>query len=292
MEWDDVEATLATESGRKMAMDQFKEDLPLHMAVERKAPDKTIMALLNVYPDAAAQVGRLGGTPLHLAAQQKLSPSVIVAFIRACPEALDQQDENGRLASDFMQRNDLSREALSRPTACWIEDIEKEEYYEKIQTRKSQLKLKIQKLNAGLINSRQRLDALNKYVDQLQPRLQKQRKVLAKLVGLEKQMSELYGSSQEHIGQVRERIKVLSDEVANEPDDDETMMRSLMKRTYMEGVQRQYEKLIARTDQIRKDLHSVRALVEQRRCSNNIQSRDDDSDCDNADGPQFSSTLR
>lgn len=275
MEWDDVEATLATESGRKMTMDHFKEDLPLHMAVERKAPDNTIMALLNVYPEAAAQVGRLGGTPLHLAAQQKLSPSVIVGLIRACPEALDQKDENGRLASDFVQRNDLSREALCRPTACWIEDIEKEEYNEKIQIRKAQLQLKIQKLNAGLINSRHRRDALNKYVDQLQPRLQIQRKVLAKLAGLEKQMSELYGSSQEHIGKVRERIKALSGEVASEPDDEETMMRSLMKRTYMEGVQRQYEKLLIRTDQIRKDLHSVRALVERQRCSNNNENKDD-----------------
>jgi hypothetical protein len=276
MEWDDVEATLATESGRKMAMDHFKEDLPLHMAVERKAPDKTIMALLNVYPDAAAQVGRLGGTPLHLAAQQKLSPSVIVAFIRACPEALDQKDENGRLASDFLQRNDLSREALCRPTACWIEDIEKEEYNEKIQARKAQLKLKIQKLNAGLANSRQRRDDLNKYVDQFQPRLQTQRKVLATLVGLEKQMSELYDSSQEHIGKVRERIKALSDDVANEPDDEETMMRSLMKRTYMEGVQRQYEKLLIRTDQIRKDLHCVRVLFDQRICSNTNENKGDE----------------
>ena len=261
MEWSGVEAALATEDGRKMAMSCFKEDLPLHMAVERDAPESTMLSLLGAYPEAAARVGRLGSTPLHLAAQQKLSPSIIVALIRACPEVLDQYDDSGRLACDYAQRHELCREALLRPTACWIEDIEKEEYYEKVQKRKEQLKQKLQMLRDGLSSSRQRRETLNEYIQQLELRLQKQREVLAELDGLDKQMLDVYSSSQESIARMRERIKVLSDEVAKEPDDEETMMRSLMKRTYMEGVQRQYEKLLARTDQIRKEVHNVRALA-------------------------------
>jgi hypothetical protein len=277
MEWGDVEATLTTDTGRKMAMDYFKEDLPLHMAVERMAPDSTILSLLNVFPDAAARAGRLGGTPLHLAAQQNLSPSIIVAFIRACPEVLDQEDDNGRLACDYVQRNELSREALCRPTACWIEDVEKEEYNGKIQYRKAQLRQKIQKLSDALNSSKQRRGVLSKYVQQLEPRLQTQRNVLGKLVGVEKQMSDLYDSNQGHFGKVRERIKLLSDEVAWEPNDEETMMKALKKRTYMQGVQRQYEKLIARTDQINKELPSLRDCVGQRRGSDTNQGRDDES---------------
>ena len=261
MAWGDVEATLATEAGRKLAMTGFKEDLPLHMAVERSAPESTILSLLQAYPDAAAQVGRLGGTPLHLAAQKKLAPSIVVALIRACPEMLDRRDDNGRLACDYAQRNALCREALLRPTACWIEDIDKEEYYGKVQNRKEQLKQKIQNLGDGLGSSRKRREVLNQYIQQLEARLQTQRNVLAELVGLEKQLSDMYNSSQESIVEMRERIKVLSDEVAKEPDDEETMMRSLMKRTYMEGVQRQYEKLLTRTEKIRKDVHKVRALT-------------------------------
>ncbi|KAI2504621.1 hypothetical protein MHU86_9833 [Fragilaria crotonensis] len=262
MAWDDAEAILATEAGNKMAMTSFKEDLPLHMAVERNAPESTILSILQAYPDAAAQVGRLGGTPLHMAAQKKLSPSIVVALIRACPEMLDRQDDNGRLACDYAHRNALCREALLRPTACWIEDIDKEEYYGKIQNRKEQLQQKIQKLGDGLGSSRKRREVLNQYIQQLEERLQTQRKALAELVGLEKQLSDMYISSQESIIEMRARIKVLSDEVAKEPDDEETMMRSLMKRTYMEGVQRQYEKLLTRTEKMRKDLYKVRALAQ------------------------------
>lgn len=265
MEWGVVEATLATEEGNKMATSCLKEDLPLHMAVERRAPESTILSLLRAYPEAAARVGRLGGTPLHLAAQQKLSPSIVVALIRACPEVLDQHDDNGRLACDYAQRNELCREALLRPTACWIEDIDKEEYYEKIQSRKVQLQQKIQILRDGLSSSTKRRESLNQYIQQLELRLRTQREVFAEVDGLEKQMLDLHSSSQESIATMRERIKVLSDEVAKEPNDEETMMRSLMKRTYMEGVQRQYEKLLARTDQIRKDLQNVHAIAHRQR---------------------------
>lgn len=265
MEWKVVEATLATDRGKQMAMDFFKEDLPLHMAVERKAPDSTIIALLKIYPDAAGQAGRLGGTPLHLAAQQKLSPAVLVALIRACPEVLDQEDDNGRLACDYTQRSDLSREALLRPTACWIEDVEKEEYTQKIQRRKAQLRLKMQKLDSALDNSQKRREALSAYVQKLEPRVQSQRDVLGRLGGLEKQMRDMRNSNQGNIEKARERIKFLSDEVSKESDDEETMMRSLMRRTYMQGVQRQYEKLTARTDQIRKDINGLRTVAADRR---------------------------
>jgi hypothetical protein len=267
MEWGGVEATLATEDGRKLTMICLKEDLPLHMAVERDAPESTILSLLRAYPEAAARRGRLGSTPLHLAAQQKLSPSIVVALIRACPEVLDQHNDSGRLACDYAQRNELCREALLRPTACWIEDIDKEEYYEKIQKRKEQLRQKVQLLRDGLSSSRQRRETLNQYIQQLELKLRTQREVVSELDGLEKQLSGMYSSSQESIDKMRGRIKVLSDEVAKEPDDEETMMRSLMKRTYMEGVQRQYEKLLARTDQIRKEVHNVRALAPGHRVS-------------------------
>ena len=235
MEWDDAEATLATDAGRDMAKDYFKEDLPLHMACERKAPDSTILALLESHREAAAVPGRYGGYPLHLAAQQKLSPNVLVHLIRAYPEALDLQDDAKNFPRDYEQRNDLSREALSRPAPCWVEDVEKEEYLERVAKKRMQLRQKIVQLKTSLGVSKQRRDRMFLAIQELEPRLAAQRDEFGRLNDLEKQMMEIYESNKSKIESVQQRIKTLSDELSKVPEEEELMMRSLMRRTYMQG---------------------------------------------------------
>ena len=264
MEWKEAEATLQTEVGKKMAQDPYKEDLPLHMACERKAPDSLILALLENHREAAGLPGRYGGYPLHLAAQQKLSPTVLVALIRAHPEALDQEDDANNLPRDYNQRNDLSREALSRPTACWIEDVEKEEYLDRVDRKKVHLRQKIETLRSALDVSNRRQEQLQEKMRHLEPRMQAQRQVLERLAQLEKQMEEIRLNNRWYVEGVHEQIKALSDEVTVENDEDDMRMRSLMRRTYMQSVQRQYEKLIGRTDQMRKDIKSLRVELSQR----------------------------
>ena len=235
MEWEDAEATLATEEGREMAKDYFKEDLPLHMACERKAPDSTTLALLESNREAASVPGRYGGYPLHLAAQQKLSPNVLVHLIRAYPEALDQHDDAMNLPRDYAQRNDLSREALSRPTACWVEDVEKEEYLERVAKRRTQLRQKITRLQSSLDSSKQRRDKMRLVIHELEPRVKAQREVLGQVTAHEVKMMELYKSNKAHIDKVLERLQSFADDLSTAPEDEELMMRSLVRKTYMQG---------------------------------------------------------
>jgi len=284
MEWAEAEVTLATEAGREMARDPFKEDLPLHMACERKAPESTILALLEANRDAAAVPGRYGGFPLHLAAQQKLSPKVLVSLIRAFPEALDQEDDAKHLPRDYSQKNDLSREALHRPTACWIEDVEKEEYMERVDRKKLLLQEKIQKLRVALQKVNRRRDRLHVFMEALEPRLQSQRHVLERLAQLEVQLDQVHETHQTHIHAVTERIKKFSasDEFSYETDEEEIRMRSLMRRTYMQGVQRQYEKLVGRTDAIRHDLQHLRTELAKRRVQSSGTSTSTSSEGDNS----------
>ena len=114
-----------------------------------------------------------------------------MALIRVCPEVLDQQDSKGRLACDYARGNDLCREALLRPTACWIEDVEKEEYYEKVNKRKAQLAQNIQLLSDGVISSRKSQESLKMYINKLEPRLETQRTVLAELVDIQTNLGDV-----------------------------------------------------------------------------------------------------
>ena len=265
MEWTEVEARLQTATGKAMAKEVFKEDLPLHMACERKAPETTILGLLDAFPDGAAVPGRYGGHPLHLAAQQKLSPKILVALIRAYPEALDQEDDSSNLPRDYSQRNDLNKEALCRPTACWIEDLEKEDFMNRIDRKKAQVRQKINLLRTALDTSEEKREDLKQRLKQLGPRMQAQRDVVRRLGELEKQLDGIKLKNDQYIVTVNDRIKTLSEEASTETDEEEARMKSLMRRTYMQSVQRQYEKLINRTDQIRKDLQVVRSEVAARR---------------------------
>ena len=87
----------------------------------------------------------------------------------------------------------------------------------------------------------------------------------------------MYDASRESIDKMRERIRVLSDEAAKEPDEEDIMLRSNHKRTYMERVQRQYEKLLLRTEQVRNDLQMIRVLAERERRSEPNPTREESS---------------
>jgi len=259
-ELEDAIISLTTEARKKMLKDDYKGGLPLHTAVERNAPDSTILALLHAHPEAAAREGRLGGTSLHLAAQQELSPVVLVALIRACPEALDKKDNTCHLPCDYFQENEISREALTRPSACWIEDIEKEEFYRKVSHKKTILRQKIEKLQTLLELSKMRRKKLEKVIRNLEIRLKSQDGVLNKLGGFGKEVMELFQCYQIKLNKIRDRIITISEEISTDLSEEEVMMRSLMKRTYMQGVQRQYEKIRVCIDQIRRDIDVLNSL--------------------------------
>jgi len=104
----------------------YKDNLPLHMACDRKAPDELILALLRANEEAASWQGRNKNLPLHIAAQQKLSVDVIDALIRINPEALDCRNASNYTPRDYGVTDSQVFQTLNRPTCCWVELIEEE----------------------------------------------------------------------------------------------------------------------------------------------------------------------
>mmetsp|Transcript_20736 Transcript_20736/g.29562 ORF Transcript_20736/g.29562 Transcript_20736/m.29562 type:complete len:279 (+) Transcript_20736:51-887(+) len=104
----------------------YKENLPLHMACDRKAPDEFILALLRANEEAAQWPGQNGNLPLHIAAQRDLGFDAIDALIRAFPQALEYRNASNFTPRDYGEVDSQVFQALSRPTCCWVELIEEE----------------------------------------------------------------------------------------------------------------------------------------------------------------------
>jgi len=104
----------------------YKENLPLHMACDRQAPEEFILALLRANEDAAKWPGQHGNLPLHIAAQRDLGFDAVDALIRAYPQALEYRNVNNCTPRDYGETDSQVFQALSRPTCCWVELIEEE----------------------------------------------------------------------------------------------------------------------------------------------------------------------
>lgn len=265
LDWESAEATLATDSGREMAKDKFKEDLPLHMACERRAPESTILTLLSLFRDAAAVRGRYGSLPLHIAAQRSLSPAVIVALIRAYPRALDKRNKNQYYPRSYPQKNGLIREALSRPSACWTEDVEKEEYLERVARKRTQLRQKLVKLQCDLAISKERRERTEKAIKALEPRLKNQDSALARRRALVEKVEGMEKGRRARMDQAQGRMELLSTDLYKPKSEEEVMMRSLMKRSYMQAVQKEFEAMLSDLESVRKEIHALQKVRHQQR---------------------------
>ena len=104
----------------------YKDNLPLHMACDRKAPDELILALLRANEEAAHWPGRNKNLPLHIAAQRDLSFDVVDALIRISPQALEARNASNYTPRDYGVTDTQVFQALNRPTCCWVELIEEE----------------------------------------------------------------------------------------------------------------------------------------------------------------------
>uniref|UniRef100_A0A7S1ZKU2 Uncharacterized protein n=2 Tax=Ditylum brightwellii TaxID=49249 RepID=A0A7S1ZKU2_9STRA len=256
--WEEAAAYLATQSGKEMTKDVFKEDLPLHMACDRRAPESIILALLEANRQAASFRGKNGFFPLHIAAQRNLPPSTIVSLIRAYPEALDKVNRENNQPRDYPQRNQISKEALLRPTACWIEDVEKEDYLGRVARRRTQLRQKMVKLQCAITISKERRERTQKQFNDLEKRLHTEVEIAKKDVEKDKKLDEIEKTFRARMESINERVGVLEKELKTPYTEEEVMMKSLMKRSYMQAVQRQYEKLMKRSDEVRQDLAVIR----------------------------------
>ena len=243
-----------------MAKEVFKQDLPLHMAVERRAPDDVIISLLEANKKAAMLPGKSGSLPLHSAAQQCLSPNVIVALIKAYPEGLDVLNNSQYTPRDFHQRNDFSLEALMRPTACWIEDVEKEAYIEKVKKRRLELREKVIFLRGQIDISQKKICIVKEMLSKIKPVLEEQEEIMKQDKTREDRSKSLKGALKQRMVIIKDRIMKLEENINKEKSSEEMMINTVLRRTYMEEAQKKYEKVTQAHNLIERDLRSLREI--------------------------------
>jgi len=115
-----------------MTREEFKDDLPLHLACERRAPPQLILELLQMYEGAASCRGKNENLPLHISIQKSLSFEIIEALIRANPYVLDERNNSSYTPRDFGHKDTCTYQAIGRPTHCW-QQLMKDEVREESQ---------------------------------------------------------------------------------------------------------------------------------------------------------------
>ena len=85
-----------------MTKETFREDLTLHVAVERRS-NQLIIYILHTNKKAALVRCKMGNFPLHAAAQNCLSPTVVTQLIKAHPERLEVLNDSQQTPRDFYQ---------------------------------------------------------------------------------------------------------------------------------------------------------------------------------------------
>mmetsp|Transcript_11928 Transcript_11928/g.34944 ORF Transcript_11928/g.34944 Transcript_11928/m.34944 type:complete len:324 (-) Transcript_11928:100-1071(-) len=270
LEWDLAESALATDAGREMAKDALKGDYPLHMACERRAPPSSITALLDAHPGAAAVPGRTASLPLHIAAERNCPPSVIVTLVRSYPEALDREDGSGRLPLDFPQRNDICREALNRPSACWIEDVEKEDYLRRVARKRTLLRQKMVQLRCAVAISAERRDRTRRAIEELEPALEAHEAYGRRHAAEEGRLRDVEERVRGRMRDLSSRIDALGSALGKssaEADDGGSGGRggrsasAATKCSYMTESQMECEKLVGKMAKIKGDVRGLRDVV-------------------------------
>ena len=169
-QWDDILESLPTIQAD--ASEPHRQDLPLHMACERGAPELVLQRILQAYPQASQHVGRGENWCLHIAAHRNLPTTFMESLIREYPEALD-----GINAAHLTPRNighvDINAfQALRRPTTCWHQLMEDEQREEEQEGRLKTLHSTVDAAIMDLDTSETTFQAMMKRLEQVATRLQ------------------------------------------------------------------------------------------------------------------------
>ena len=113
--WDEILQVLREDpTVQSDTKELHRNDLPLHMACEKHAPDDVILEILRHNSDALFHVGRGGNLPLHTACQKNLGHDVIESFIRMNPMGLDYRNTANYTPRDFGHSDAYANESLNR----------------------------------------------------------------------------------------------------------------------------------------------------------------------------------
>ncbi len=276
-EWNEVMECLETDAGREMAKDTFKESLPLHMACERGAPPSVVESLLTTYRSAAAIRGKNGEYPLHIAAERNVNPDILVRLIKAYPQALDKWNDRKMFPRDFNQKKQINKEAVTRPTACWIEDVEKEEYFQNVTQRKNILQQNIIKIQCELTIFKERRNRAKELLTNvLEPQLVACNSWVEERTVLQKRIQTVESQYQQRLKNLKQRLQTIQDTMITKPlTEEQIKMRSFMKSSYMTAIQKRCQTFANNLNQIQFGMDSLRHVARNRLIT--CEMRDDES---------------
>jgi hypothetical protein len=153
------------------AREPHRDDLPLHMACERRAPVPVILTILKLHPDATKVKGRGDNLAIHVATQRNLSDELIEALIRAYPEALDEVNQANFTPQSIGHSDIETNQALRRPAACWHQLLEDEVREEEQVTRVKQLHEQVDAALERVVISDANVNGLMGRLEQVKGRL-------------------------------------------------------------------------------------------------------------------------
>jgi len=130
------------------------EDLPLHMALYKNAPENLIILLIEAYPSAARVKGQDGYLPLHWACQMGCTLAVVEALLVEYPNALDipTSPENTVRPSQTpraLARSNMNipvdvKDAVTQATSLWVR-------FSVVEKARRELTLKVSRLDNKLL---------------------------------------------------------------------------------------------------------------------------------------------
>jgi len=261
MRWGEIESTLATNQGKEMAKEAFKADLPLHMALERKAPEKVVLDLIKANQDAVMVEGKQGNLPLHLAAQNNMSTKVISALIRAFPEALDELNGQQITPRDYPNRSPKVKELLMRPTACWVETVEREEYYERKRQKIRQLSEKVATLKDALARAQNSRLMMQEKISIVEPMIIAQERANRIAAEQEVKVDEIEATGRAEMKKLKDRLAALREDVLREVTPEELKQQSIRKREHVVACKDEYEKALATAEDMKRDIMRLKIKV-------------------------------
>jgi len=176
--WVALEVDLCLSASQQMIKERFgkSRSLPLHLAIQYQAPEKLLLNMLSIYPQAAHIKNNHGDLPLHVCCKFGASDTVVEALLLEFPEAITIKTmcKIGSVgfvtARDLAQRNpSLSRQVkalLEKPVSHWINLAS----HEKVMREKS-FEGTLSGLREELERSKQNEAMLLNRLDQLERRL-------------------------------------------------------------------------------------------------------------------------
>jgi hypothetical protein len=265
--WDVLLITLqqASATVQAEAKEPHRDDLPLHMACERRAPDAVILELLKAYPEATKWKGRGGNLALHVAVHRNLDTQVIEALIRANPESLDELNAASFIPRSIVGHSEEAFHALRRPAECWHQLMQDEVREQAQATRLKNLHDKVDAALERVKVSDDHVDALMGRLKQVEDRLQnleslRHEETMTKTIQkLQESLKEGFESTESRLTTVEDDIKAAA---ARE------FMAKAASRAYQGDVVRMQKKSGETAKALRRQVEQLRvALMTGDACS-------------------------